>query len=69
MQFAGTLGRKISSAGFDATRGQIAGWVGAVCILALGFIMLTLLSLTKTELFFGLLLVIAVAQLQAALGI
>ena len=68
MQFSRTLGRKISSAGFDANMGQMACWIGAICILVLGFIKLTLLPLTETELFFGLLLVIAVAQLQVTLG-
>ena len=68
MQFTRTLGRKLSSDRFDVSMGQLASWVGAILVLSLGFLKLGSLSLTETELFFGLLLVLTVGLLCVCLG-
>ncbi len=68
MRMARTLGRKISSDGFDAGMGQMACWAVAILVLALGFLKLASLPLTETELFFGLLLVLAVVLLSVNFG-
>ena len=68
MRFARTLGRKISSDGFDAGMGQLACWAVSILVLGLGFLKLASLPLTETELFFGLLLVLAVGLLGVNLG-
>lgn len=68
MQFTRTLGRKLSPEGFDVSMGQFACWVVAILVLSLGFIKLGSMSLTETELFFGLLLVVTVGLLCVCLG-
>ena len=68
MRFARTLGRKISSDRFDAGMGQLACWAASILVLGLGFLKLASLPLTETELFFGLLLVLAVGLLCVNLG-
>ena len=68
MRFARTLGRKISSDRFDARFAQFACWAGSILVLGLGFLKLASLPLTETELFLGLLLVLAVGLLGVNLG-
>ena len=68
MRIARTLGRKISSHRFDAGMGQLSCWGVSILVLALGFLKLAALPLTETELFFGLMLVLAVALLAWNLG-
>ena len=68
MRLAWIFGRKITSPGVDAGMGQLACWVGSILVLGLGFLKLGSLPLTETELFFGLLLVLAVGLLGVNLG-
>jgi len=63
MRITQTLGRRLSSDRFDAGMGQLASWCVSILVLALGFLKLAALPLTETELFFGVLLVLAVALL------
>jgi len=63
MRFLQIFGRKLTSDGVDAIIGPVAGYAGALLVLALGFRKLALLPLTETELFFGILLVLAVVLL------
>ncbi len=62
------FGHKITSDRFDSGLGQLACWFSSVLMLALGFFKLASLPLTESELFFGLLLVLAVALLGVILG-
>jgi hypothetical protein len=68
MRFARAWGHKFSSDGFDAALGQYACWSASILILGLGFLKLSSLTLSETELFFGLLLVLAVGLLGVTLG-
>lgn len=68
MRIARAFGRKIGSDRFDAGIGQIACWSVSLLVLVLGVLKLASLPLTETELFFGLLLVFAVALLAWNLG-
>ena len=63
MRIARMLGRKLSSDRFDAGMGQLSCWSVSVLVLVLGILKLAALPLTETELFFGLMLVLAVALL------
>lgn len=60
--------RKLTSDRFDAGFGQVACWLAAVLMLVLGFVKLTSLSLTETELFLGVMLVLTLALLCVNLG-
>ena len=68
MRIARAFGRKLSSDRFDAGLGQLACWSVSLLVLVLGVLKLAALTLTETELFFGLLLVVAVALLLCNLG-
>ena len=68
MRIAQIFGSRITSNEFDAGIGQLACWLVAILVLALGFLKLASLALTETELFFGLMLVLAVALLGVNLG-
>ena len=68
MRIAQSFGSRITSNKFDAGIGQLACWFVATLVLALGFLKLASLALTETELFFGLMLVLAVALLGVNLG-
>lgn len=68
MRIARALGRKLSSDRFDAGVGQLSCWGVSILVLVLGFLKLAALPLTQTELFFGLMLVSAVALLAWNLG-
>lgn len=69
MRLARALRRRIGSDDFDVTIGQAGCWLGSILVLGLGFFKLASLPLTETELFFGLLLVLAVALLGVNLGL
>ena len=68
MRFPRTLVRKISSDDVDAKIGQLACWAASILVFGLGFLKLASLPLTETELFLGLLLVLAVGLLGVNLG-
>jgi hypothetical protein len=68
MRIVRALGRKLSSDRFDAGMGQISCWGVSILVLVLGLLKLAALPLTETELFFGLMLVFAVALLAWNLG-
>ena len=61
--------RPLTSCGTDAKWAQIACWLASGIVLVLGMLKLTTLPLTKTELFFGLLLVLTVALLCVLIGL
>jgi predicted membrane-bound spermidine synthase len=65
----GNLNRPLTAHDFDAKWGQIICWVISCVVLLGGIRELTLLPLTETELFFGLLLVLAVALLGVLIGL
>lgn len=54
---------------FDAQFGMYASFFAALAVLALGFHKLTTLSLTETEAFLGILLILAVALQAVCLGL
>jgi len=60
--------RKITSSAFDAKLGPILAWSVSILVLVLGFLTLASLQLAATELFFGLLLVVAVSLLCVIVG-
>ena len=49
--------------------GQVACWLAAAIILVAGLFKLTTMQLTEPELFFGVLLTLAVALLGVVLGV
>ena len=60
---------RVSSTRFDE---QLGAWIGCLCgvaTLLLGILKLTRLPLNETELFFGILLVVAVSSQMIGLGI
>jgi len=63
------LVRPLTSARFDVFAGRLACWVAAILVLVLGFFKLTQLPLSETELFFGLLLVLAVTMQMILFGL
>jgi hypothetical protein len=63
------LNRPLTVYDFDAKWGQTICWLISCVILILGIRKLTLLPLTETELFFGLLLVLAVGMLGVLIGL
>jgi predicted membrane-bound spermidine synthase len=65
----GNLNRPLTAHDFDAKWGQIICWVISCVVLLGGIRELTLLPLTETELFFGLLLVLAVTMLGVLIGL
>ena len=64
-----SLLRPLTSDGFDAKAGQLACWLVSALVLVLGFLKLFRLSLSETELFFGILLVLAVTLLGVLIGL
>ena len=61
--------RKITSDAFDAQSGQIISWLVSILVLIVGFMKLTSLQLTEAQLFFGILLLLAVVLLGVILGV
>ena len=61
--------RPLTSDTFDAKAGQVACWLVSGLVLVLGFLKLFRLPLSETELFFGILLVLAVALLGVLIGL
>ncbi len=68
MRIAKMFTRQLSSVDFDAGMGQLACWAASLLMLVLGVFKLVALPLTETELFFGVLIVLAVALLGVNLG-
>jgi hypothetical protein len=68
MRLLRVFGLRLSSDRFDAGMGELACWGVSILVLVLGFLKLASLPLTETELFFGLMLVFAVALLGWNLG-
>lgn len=68
MRIVRAFERKVSSDHFDAGIGQLLSWSVSILVLVLGVFKLATLPLTETELFFGLMLVFAVALLAWNLG-
>ena len=68
MRIVRAFGRKLSSDHFDAGISQLLSWGVSILVLVLGVFKLATLPLTETELFFGLMLVFAVALLAWNLG-
>lgn len=64
-----SLLRPLTSDSFDAKAGQLACWLVSGLVLVLGFLKLFRLSLSETELFFGILLVLAVTLLGVLIGL
>lgn len=60
--------RKISSGRFDAGLGHALCWAFAILVLIVGLPKLASFDLTEPQLFFGILLLIAVALLGIILG-
>ncbi len=60
---------KLTSRGFDAKAAQIACWICSLIVMVVGIFKLTRLQLTEAELFFGILLVMAVAILVIITGL
>ena len=63
MRFARTFGRKLTSDPLDSGICQLACWAASLLVLGLGFYKLAALRLTEPELFFGVLLVLALGLL------
>ena len=63
------LFRKLTSASTDAKIGQAFCWVGALLVMVAGMYKLTRLPLNEAELFFGVLLVMAVTLLGVIAGL
>lgn len=63
------LRRPLSSQAFDVKAGQIVCWLVSPLVLVLGVFKLCRLPLNETQLFFGILLVLAVALLGVLLGL
>ena len=63
------LGWQISSQGLDTRIGQAVFFAGGFLILVLGILKLTSMELTQVELFFGVMLVVALFLLCIALGL
>jgi uncharacterized membrane protein len=61
--------RKITSEAFDAQSGQVVSWLVSILVLILGFLKLTSFQLTEVQLFFGILLLLAVVLLGVILGL
>lgn len=61
--------RPLTSNMTDVKWGQCACWLASIAVLVLGMYKLTDLPLTETELFFGLLLVVAVTMLGVLIGL
>lgn len=64
-----SMSRPLTSSEFDAKAGQVVCWLTSGAALVLGFLKLTRLETTETELFFGVLLLIAVALLGILIGL
>ena len=63
------LNRPLTTFELDAKWGQTICWLISCVVLILGIRELTLLPLTETELFFGLLLFLAVSMLGVLIGL
>ena len=61
-------GMKLSSDGFDARLAQYVFFAGALGILVCSVLKMAKLGLSETELFFGLLLTVAVMLLMILMG-
>ena len=64
-----SLTRPLTSQAFDAKTGQFACWLASGLVLVLGMLKLCRLPLNETELFFGVLLVLAVSLLGVLIGL
>ena len=63
------LSRPLTTPAFDVRLARTLCWLGSAAILILGFVKLTRLPLSETELFFGVLLVLAVGLLGVLIGL
>jgi len=61
--------RNLTSTGFDAKMAKMACWICSAVVMVAGILKLARLQLTESELFFGILLVLAVAILFIILGL
>ena len=61
--------RNLTSTGFDAKAAQMAFWICSLVVMVAGTLKLTRLPLTEAELFFGILLVMAVTILGTIAGL
>jgi hypothetical protein len=69
MKILRSLNRRISTEKFDVESGRIASFGVALLVLALGMFKLASLRLTEVEVFFGILLVLAVAMQAVIIGL
>jgi hypothetical protein len=63
------LNRSLTSTSFDAKAAQTACWACSLIVMVTGILKLTRLQLTEAELFFGILLVMAVTILGIIAGL
>lgn len=63
-----SLTRPIGTKGFDVRFAQVACYAGSLLVLMLGILKLCRLGLDEAHLFFGLLLVLCLANLGVILG-
>jgi hypothetical protein len=61
--------RNLTSTGFDAKAAQMGCWICSLIVMVAGILKLTRLQLTEAELFFGVLLVMAVTVLGIIAGL
>ena len=64
-----SLTRPMTSQALDAKAGQFVCWLVSVLVLVIGMLKLCRLPVNETELFFGVLLVLAVSLLMALAGL
>lgn len=64
-----SLQRKLTSDKFDATMGRMACWAVSGFIMVTGLLKVSAMHLTEPQLFFGILLVLAVSLLGIILGV
>ncbi|MBL9123958.1 MAG: hypothetical protein JNG90_10030 [Planctomycetaceae bacterium] len=69
MKMLRSLNRRISTEKFDVASGRITSFGGAILVLVLGMFNLASLPLTEVEVFFGVLLVLAVTMQGVIIGL
>lgn len=69
MKFFRHFNRKITSDAFDARSLQIVSWLVSILVLVVGFLKLASLQITEPQLYFGILLLLAVVLLGVILGV
>ena len=63
------LKRSVSSSDFDVQAARLGIWAASILVLVFGVLTLAKLELSQAELFFGLLLVLAVSEILVLIGL